>query len=98
MSRHRRCPNFAWRDEDPAWIAERENDRLVFRKIHNEIKRTGESPFAVLHRISTIPLWASRLSGKTLTSWKVNFYRRKRRKRVAMCKRKISRFTLENIG
>ena len=33
MSRHKRCLNFQWRDEDPAWRAERDNDRIVFRKI-----------------------------------------------------------------
>ena len=36
MSRRKRCQNFQWRDEDPAWQAERENDRNVFRKIRRE--------------------------------------------------------------
>jgi len=78
MSRHRRCPNFAWRDNDPAYLAERRNDALVFRKIKREAKRSGLSPLAVLRRISASPLWSARLKGKSLPSWKRAYNKRRR--------------------
>ena len=43
MSRQRRCQNFLWHDEDPAWQAERENDRIVFRKIRREQLRNRKT-------------------------------------------------------
>jgi len=84
MPRHRRCANFAWRDDDPAYLTERINDRTVFRKIRREIARAsssplsaraGLSPLAVLTRLSRNPLWASRLAGKSLPSWKRAYYK-----------------------
>ena len=42
MSRKKTHPQLAWRDEDPAWQAERENDRIVFRKIRREQLKSGK--------------------------------------------------------
>ena len=39
MSRRKRCRNFQWREEDPTWQTERDNDRIVYRKIRNTVNK-----------------------------------------------------------
>ena len=68
MSRHKRCLNFQWRDEDPAWQAERENDRIVFRKIRREQLKNRKTA-KIIRGLFLSPLWAPRMTGKSAESW-----------------------------
>ena len=79
MSRRKRCRNFLWRDDDPAWQAERKNDRVVFRKIRREQLKNRKTA-KIIRGLFLSPLWAPRMSGKTATSWRVNYYRWRREK------------------
>jgi len=87
VGRHRRCKNFAWRDDDPQYISERANDKIVFRKLARELARTpaGRQPSVVrlVRLLSLNPLWEPRLRGKSPESWKrtYNRWRRKTEKR-----------------
>ena len=74
MSRRKRCQNFQWRDDDPAWRAERENDRIVFRKIRREQLRNRKTA-KIIRGLFLSPLWVPRMSGKSAESWRVNYYR-----------------------
>ena len=69
MSRKKRHPQFAWRDDDPAWQAERENDRIVFRKIRRE-QQKGRKTAKIIRGLFLSPLWAPRLRGKSAESWR----------------------------
>ena len=64
MSRHMRCLNFQWRDEDPAWRAERDNDRIVFRKIR-KMTIGGLSADRVIAALFRSDFWLERMRGKT---------------------------------
>jgi len=79
MSRRKRCRNFLWRDEDPTYQAERDNDRTVFRKIKRELNKTPverQSSIVRLVRLLSInPLWGERLRGKSPESWKRTYNR-----------------------
>ena len=72
MSRRKRCLNFQWRDDDPAWRAERENDRIVFRKIRREQLRNRKTA-KIIRGLFLSPLWAPRMSGKSAESWRVKY-------------------------
>ena len=72
MSRRKRCLNFQWRDDDPAWRAERENDRIVFRKIRREQLRNRKAA-KIIRGLFLSPLWAPRLTGKSAESWRVKY-------------------------
>ena len=74
----RRCVNFAWRDDDPAYQSERANDRTVFRKILRE-RRRGRKTAAIIRGLLRAEPWASRMTGKTAESWrrKFNAWRKK---------------------
>ena len=72
MSRQRRCRNFLWRDDDPAWQAERENDRIVFRKIRREQLKNRKTA-KIIRGLFLSPLWAPRMSGKSAESWRVKY-------------------------
>ena len=69
MSSKKRHPQFAWRDADPAWQAERENDRIVFRKIRRE-QQKGRKTAKIIRGLFLSPLWAPRLRGKSAESWR----------------------------
>ena len=75
MSRRRSCVNFAWREEDPAWMAERENDRKVFRKLRSMI-RGGRSADKAIAALFKDEAWRARMRCKKPASWKRCFYRR----------------------
>ena len=81
MSRRKRCLNFLWRDDDPAFRAERDNDRLVFRKLKRELAKPHRTRnlTRIIRRLFKSPLWAPRLHGKTAESWrrKYNGWRKK---------------------
>lgn len=79
MSKRRKCKNFAWRDEDPAWIAERQNDRIVFRKIRRETRR-GQSAAHAIAALFASENWAWRMVSKKPKSWKdcYHLWRKKR--------------------
>ena len=82
MANRKPCANFAWRDEDSTYQAERANDRIVFRKIAFE-RGKGRKVKTVIRNLFREKLWAPRMTGKTAESWRVNFYRRaKRREKV----------------
>ena len=70
MSGRKRCLNFQWRDDDPAWRAERENDRIVFRKIRREQLRNRKTA-KIIRGLFLSPLWVPRMSGKSAESWRV---------------------------
>ena len=72
MSRRKRCQNFQWRDDDPAWQAERENDRIVFRKIRREQLKNRKTA-KIIRGLFLSPLWAPRMSGKSAESWRVKY-------------------------
>ena len=78
MSRRKRCLNFQWRNEDPAWQAERENDRIVFRKIRLEQLKKRKTA-KIIRSLFLSPLWAPRMIGKSAESWrrKYNGWRKK---------------------
>ena len=78
MSRRKRCQNFQWRDDDPAWRAERENDRIVFRKIRREQLKNRKTA-KIIRGLFLSPLWAPRMIGKSAESWrrKYNCWRKK---------------------
>ena len=81
MSRRKRCRNFLWREEDSAYQAERENDRLVFRKLKRERAKPHctHNLTRIIRRLFKSPLWAPRMSGKSAESWrrKYNVWRKK---------------------
>ena len=79
MSRKKRPPQFAWRDNDPAWQAERENDRVVFRKIRREQLKNRKTA-KIIRGLFLSPPWAPRMAGKSAESWRVNYYRWQREK------------------
>ena len=72
MSRKKTHPQLAWRDEDPAWRAERENDRIVFRKIRREQFRNRKTA-KIIRGLFLSPLWGPRMSGKSAESWRVKY-------------------------
>ena len=72
MSRKKRPPQFTWRDDDPAWQAERENDRIVFRKIRRD-QQKGRKTAKIIRGLFLSPLWAPRLRGKSAESWRVKY-------------------------
>ena len=78
MPRQRRCRNFLWRDEDSAYQAERENDRIVFHKIRREQLKNRKTA-KIIRGLFLSPLWAPRLTGKSAESWrrKYNGWRKK---------------------
>ena len=78
MSRRKHCLNLQWRDEDPAWQAERENDRTVFRKIRRE-QLKGRKTAKIIRGLFLSPPWAPRMRGKSAESWrrKYNGWRKK---------------------
>ena len=82
MSRRKRCRNFLWRDDDPTFRAERDNDRLVFRKLKRECAKPNRTHnlTRIIRRLFKSPLWAPRMHGKTTESWRVNYYRWRREK------------------
>ena len=69
MSRKKRHSTFAWRDDDPAWQAERENDRIVFRKIRREQLKNRKTA-KIIRGLFLSPLWAPRMRGKSAESWR----------------------------
>jgi len=79
VGRRRRCRNFAWRDEDPEYLADRVNDRIVFRKLKRELDKTpaGRQPSVVrlVRLLSQDPLWSGRFRGKSPESWKRTYNR-----------------------
>ena len=79
MSRKKTYPQLAWRDDDPAWRAERENDRIVFRKIRRE-KLKNRKTAKIIRGLFLSPLWAPCMHGKSAESWRVNYYRWQREK------------------
>ena len=79
MSRRKRCLNFQWRDEDSTWQAERDNDRVVFRKIRREQFKNRKAA-KIIRGLFLSPLWAPRMIGKSAESWRVNYYRWQREK------------------
>ena len=79
MSRRKRCLNFQWRDEDSTWQAERDNDRVVFRKIRRE-KFKNRKTAKIIRGLFLSPLWAPCMHGKSAESWRVNYYRWQREK------------------
>ena len=78
MSRKKTHPQLAWRDEDPAWQAERENDRIVFRKIRREQLKNRKTA-KIIRGLFLSPLWVPRMSGKSAETWrrKYNVWRKK---------------------
>ena len=72
MSRRKRCLNFLWRDDDPAFRAERDNDRIVFRKIRREQLRNRKAA-KIIRGLFLSPLWVPRMSGKSAESWRVKY-------------------------
>ena len=72
MARGRTCKQLRWRDEDPVWKAERENDRRVFAKIRRE-RMKGQKVAAIIRELSRSELWAARMRGKTAESWRRKF-------------------------
>ena len=103
MSRHKRCLNFQWRDEDPAWRAERDNDRIVFRKIR-KMTIGGLSADRVIAALFRSDFWLERMRGKTRASWKRCYYRWRAKCTssppvlVTVCKRKNRRPTPANTA
>ena len=79
MPRRRRCRNFLWRDEDSAYQAERENDRIVFHKIRREQLKNRKTA-KIIRGLFLSPLWVPRMRGKSAESWRVNYYRWQREK------------------
>ena len=75
MSRRKRCLNFLWRDDDPAFRAERDNDRLVFRKLKRECAKPNRTHnlTRIIRRLFKSDLWAPRLTGKSAESWRVKY-------------------------
>jgi len=84
MSRRKRCRNFLWRDENPTYQVERDNDRMVFRKIKRELVRSQTKRKScltkIIRRLFKDGFWASRMIGKTPEAWRVNYYRWRREK------------------
>ena len=78
MPRRRRCRNFLWRDEDSAYQAERENDRIVFHKIRREQLKTRKTA-KIIRGLFLSALWVPRMRGKSAESWrrKYNGWRKK---------------------
>ena len=78
MSRRKRCLNFLWRDDDPAYLTERENDHNVFRKIRREQLKNRKTA-KIIRGLFLSPLWAPRMTSKTAESWrrKYNGWRKK---------------------
>lgn len=74
MAARKPCANFAWRDEDPAYRAERENDRIVFRKIR-KMSLGGLSADRAIAALFRSDFWQDRMHGKTRASWKRCYYR-----------------------
>ena len=74
MSRRKRCQNFQWRDEDPTWQTERDNDRIVFRKIR-KMALSGLSADRAVNALFRSDFWQDRMHGKTRASWKRCYYR-----------------------
>ena len=74
MSRRKRCQNFQWRDEDPTWQTERDNDRIVFRKIR-KLTLGGLSADRAIAALFKSSFWQDRMHGKTRASWKRCYYR-----------------------
>ena len=72
MSRKKHHPQLVWRDDDPAWQAERENDRIVFRKIRREQLRNRKAA-KIIRGLFLSPLWAPRMRGKSAESWRVKY-------------------------
>ena len=96
MSRRKRCRNFQWREEDPTWQTERDNDRIVFRKIRKMTLR-GLSADRAVNALFRSDFWQDRMHGKTRASWKRCYYRWRTkctaspRFLVTLCKRKNRR-------
>jgi len=82
LGRKRLCVNFAWRDNDTAYRSNRENDRLVFRKIRVLIL-DGFSADRAIDALFKSEFWHDRMcnstrshpNGKTHASWKRCYYR-----------------------
>ena len=72
MSRRKRCLNFLWRDDDPTYLTERENDHNVFRKIRRE-RLKGRKTAKIIRGLFLSPLWAPRMTGKSAESWRVKY-------------------------
>ena len=68
MPRGKRCRNFQWRDDDAAYLAERKNDRVVFRKIRRE-QLKNRMTARIIRGLFLSPLWAPRMTGKSAESW-----------------------------
>ena len=71
MPRGKHCRNFQWRDEDAAYLAERKNDRVVFRKIRREQLKNRKTA-RIIRGLFLSPLWAPRMTGKSAESWRGN--------------------------
>ena len=74
MGLKRHCANFAWRDESPEYRLERENDRIVFRKIR-KMTLGGLSADRAIAALFRSDFWQDRMHGKTRASWKRCYYR-----------------------
>ena len=74
MSRQKRCRNFLWRDEDSTYLANRDNDRIVFRKIR-KLTLGGLSSDKAVAALFRSEFWLDRMRGKTRASWKRCYYR-----------------------
>ena len=95
MPRRKNCNIVKFRAVDPAWNAERRNDKLVFKAIERR-RRNGLSISKSIRALFASVEWRGRMSGKTSASWKRKYLRW--RFLVTIGKRKKMRLTPENIG